>query len=66
MTGIRVGVALLLVVLAAPIGGAIYLLGVESVTSGPVGVTTFVLVLVLLLGIGRGMRVRERVSTTYW
>lgn len=62
----RVLVALVLIALAAPVGGAIFVLGAESVTTASIGVATFLLVLFVIVGIGRGMHNRERPHTVYW
>lgn len=66
MIASRILVAIMLIAIAAPIGGAIYILGAESVTSGATGATTFLVVLFVLIWIARGMWRRERTSTAYW
>lgn len=62
----RIAIAILLIILAAPLGGALTLLVFEGLAVTEVGVATIILLLVLLAGIGRGLGARARATTTYW
>lgn len=66
MADLRPVIAALLVLLAAPVGAAVYILVLESATSMAVAASAIVLLAILAIGIGRGLLARERATTAYW